>query len=375
MPSGELMNEHDTRLWRAERHPRLSSTLTALVVLDQAPDWSRLCSVHDRVTRLIPRCRQRVLEPALPVGPPAWVPDPGFDLAYHLRRTSLPSPGSLDQLLQFAQANAVAPLDRSRPLWEGLVIEGLAGGRAAYLLKLHQLLVDGLGGMRLLSSMWGRTRQLDGVSDHGVPRVAQQVWSLLSQVDSVPLPAVARPSPLLGNRSGGLWRFGVLDCDLAELVRAAASVGGSADDAYVAALLGGLRRYHEKFDAPVDTLPIAVGGVVGAAPIGVADPAARIASVRARVAPVRAWAPVGADLAAAKLSGQSYPVYLAGALVRRVYPFGPLPGVALMATMMSHVGTCCIGINYDGHAITDHEALMGCLVDGLDEVLALARED
>jgi diacylglycerol O-acyltransferase len=369
------MNEHDTRLWRSEQHPRLSSTVTALVVLDGAPDWSRLYEVHERATRLIPRCRQRVLEPTLPVGPPAWVPDPGFDLDYHLRRTSLPSPGSLDQLLQFAQANAVAPLDRSRPLWEGLVIEGLAGGRAAYLLKLHHLLTDSLGGMRLLSSMWGRTRELDGVSDHGMPRVAQRVWSALSSVDGGCAPAVARPSPLLDNRSGGLWRFGVLDCDLAELAHAG---GGSFEDAYVAALLGGLRRYHEKFDVPVDALPVATsGGVVCSAPVGVADPATRIARVRTTVAPVRAWSPVavGADLSAARIPGQSYPVYLASAKATRVYPFGPLPGVALTATMMSHVGTCCIGINYDGHAITDHEALMGCLSEGLDEVLALARED
>src|SRR5262245_1614651 len=67
--SRSRMSDLETLMWRSERHPQLSSTVTALLLLDEPPDWDRLCAAHERATHLIPRCRQRVLEPALPVGP------------------------------------------------------------------------------------------------------------------------------------------------------------------------------------------------------------------------------------------------------------------------------------------------------------------
>ena len=65
-------------------------------------------------------------------------------------------------------------------------------------------------------------------------------------------------------------------------------------------------------------------------------------------------------------------VYVAGARITHMYPFGPLPGCAVMATLVSHDGTCCIGINCDPAAVTDPELFFDCLQEGLDEVLALA---
>jgi hypothetical protein len=65
-------------------------------------------------------------------------------------------------------------------------------------------------------------------------------------------------------------------------------------------------------------------------------------------------------------------VYLAGAQVERSFAFGPLPGVALMAAMISHVGTCCLGLNIDGMAVADPGMLIRCIQEGFDEVLALA---
>ena len=194
-------------------------------------------------------------------------------------------------------------------------------------------------------------------------------------------------------------------------------VGGSLNDAYVAALLGGLRRYHERFDVELDELPMAMpvslrkandpmggnkfAGALFAAPIGIVDPAERIATVRGIVLSVRVepainfmtlaapvmnrmpralaglvYARAGslADLSASNVPGSPEPGYLAGARVERVYPFGPLPGVAVMATMVSHGGVCCVGINADGTAIADPDLLMTCLQAGLDEVLELSKE-
>ena len=142
----ERMSETETLMWRSERHPRLSSTICSLMILDQAPDWDRFLAAHDWATQLVPRCRKRVLDPVLPVGPPAWVTDEAFRLEHHVRRTHLPGAGTMAQLLELAQTQALTPFDRSRPLWEGTLVEGLDGGRAAYLLKLHHSLTDGLGG-------------------------------------------------------------------------------------------------------------------------------------------------------------------------------------------------------------------------------------
>ena len=66
----DRLNEIETLMWRSERHPRQSSTITSLLVLDQAPDWERFLAATEWATELIPRCRQRVLDPAVPVAHP-----------------------------------------------------------------------------------------------------------------------------------------------------------------------------------------------------------------------------------------------------------------------------------------------------------------
>jgi WS/DGAT/MGAT family acyltransferase len=87
--------------------------------------------------------------------PPVWVDDPHFDIDYHMRHTALPRPGSEEQLKTLAGRIASQPLDRSRPLWETWIVEGLDGGRFALISKLHHCMIDGMSGMdiaRILSS-------------------------------------------------------------------------------------------------------------------------------------------------------------------------------------------------------------------------------
>ncbi|UUZ60063.1 WSD1 family O-acyltransferase [Nocardioides sp. B-3] len=79
-----------------------------------------------------------------------------------------------------------------------------------------------------------------------------------------------------------------------------------------------------------------------------------------------------AELSASNMPGVPYPVYMAGARVERVFPFGPLPGVAVMASLISHDGTCCIGLNIDGDAIKDIDVFMECMDEGLAEVTSIA---
>jgi hypothetical protein len=228
-------------------------------------------------------------------------------------------------------------------------------------------------------------------------------------------PPPAGGSPLLERRSRSWW-FGAHDVGLAELKTAATAAGGSVNDGFLAALLGAFRRYHDEFGVPIETMPVAIpisirrdnhsmGGnrIAGgrlAAPVGEADPSRRIRRISELVAAARAEPAVDAlgavapiisrlpspmltrlgrsgtavnDLQASSVPGLRHDVYIAGAKVTRIYPFGPLPGCAAMVTMVSHTGTCCIGANLDRAAITNPELFVSCLREGFDEVLSLAQ--
>ncbi len=100
---------------------------------------------------LVPRYRQKLSIPPLETGRPLWVDDPDFNLEYHVRHTALPAPGTEEQLFLLAGRIASQPLDRSKPLWENWLIEGLDGDRFALISKTHHALVDGVSGVDLAS--------------------------------------------------------------------------------------------------------------------------------------------------------------------------------------------------------------------------------
>lgn len=98
---------------------------------------------------LVPRYRQRLATPPLETGRPLWVDDDHFELEYHVRHTALPEPGSEEQLLNLAGRVMSQQLDRSKPLWELWVVEGLEDDRFALLSKTHHALIDGVSGVDL----------------------------------------------------------------------------------------------------------------------------------------------------------------------------------------------------------------------------------
>ena len=156
------MNDAEAIMWAVESDPFLRSDFTNITLLASAPDPARLRAGLEQAIRIFPPLRQRVARPPLGLAPPQWADDPDFDLRYHMRRLSVPPPGELRQLLDLAAQLAAMPLDRARPLWELTVIEGLAGGRAAVLQRLHHTLTDGVGGMKLLRSLLERSPAPDG---------------------------------------------------------------------------------------------------------------------------------------------------------------------------------------------------------------------
>jgi diacylglycerol O-acyltransferase / wax synthase len=108
---------------------------------------------------LVPRYRHKLATPPLETGRPLWVDDPNFNLEYHVRHTALPSPGTQEQLFLLTSRVASQQLDRSKPLWENWLVEGLADGRFAVISKTHHALVDGVSGVDLASVLFDTERE------------------------------------------------------------------------------------------------------------------------------------------------------------------------------------------------------------------------
>ncbi len=434
-----------TLLWRAERHPVQSSTTTVVIDLDRAPDWKRFVAATEWGTRLVRRLRQRVVDPVVPTAAPTWADDPTFDLAYHLRRERV---ADRDEMLAQAAQIALRPFDRSRPLWEGVLFEGVGEG-AAYVLKIHHALADPLGTVQLLSMLQSgkraHTARKPLGDDTTTPVVADPVDLAVSglKVDAASLgrlgaddrslagrdaaldgrrvePALRRlaapaadpgraPSPELSPRTGRMWSFLTLDAPLEPLRAVARQGGGTLDDAAVALVLGGLRRYHARRDSAVAEIPVGLrvsldraddlgnrfAGAIISGPLAIEDPVDRVAAVRGEVlslhteraltvldaaAPVLNRMPsfVGAsalrtaavpDAFVLTLPGPPRKRFMAGAQVQGMYVLGPLPGAALTVVLTTCGDTACIGVNVDASAVADLGELAECLAEGVDELV------
>ncbi|HEX2384346.1 MAG TPA: wax ester/triacylglycerol synthase domain-containing protein [Acidimicrobiales bacterium] len=449
----------DYLMYRGEVDPRTRSSMMSVEILDEMPDWDRLREDMDRASRVVPRLRQRIVAPVLPITRARWVIDPDFSLDYHLRRVRCPSPGTFRQVLDLAQSFYATPLDMSRPLWEAILVEGVdaEGGQAAFFWKLSHSITDGVGGIELDRQIrsYEREARRGPMPPLPVPEDLESV--ALTRKAAVRLPfAVARetvrrtgdllgagrralrnppdavggvsrfmgslgrimgappvdPSPLLRRRSLNR-RFETLDVPLDGLRRAAKNNGCSVNDAYIAALCGALRRYHDALGVPVDALPLAMpvslrsgddpaggnqwAGVRIPAPIGEPDPVKRMNVIREHLitgkaepainalgalSPVLARLPMqlvvalgsegaSTDVQASNVPGHAQDTHIGGAKVLCNFPFGPLPGAAMMVVMLSHVGRCYVGINYDTASVTDSELFARCLQEGFDEVMAV----
>ncbi len=117
-----------------------------------------LATVEQRLPQ-IPRYRQKVREVRIGSARPVWIDDSEFDITYHVRRSALPSPGSDEQLHELIARLAARPLDKSRPLWEMYLVEGLAKNRVALYTKSHQALINGMTALEINHVIADRTRR------------------------------------------------------------------------------------------------------------------------------------------------------------------------------------------------------------------------
>ncbi len=163
------MSDEDALMWNIEKDPVLRSTILAVALLDSVPDWQRLRQRIERTTHFIPRLRQRVVSSPLRIAPPRWMAEPTFDLDFHLRRVRLAGAATTRSLFDALQPVATSSFDRARPLWEFTLFEGLEDGRAAFALKVHHSVTDGVGGMELLAHFVDLAPDAAERPDHEVP--------------------------------------------------------------------------------------------------------------------------------------------------------------------------------------------------------------
>ena len=287
---------------------------------------------------LIPRFRRRLMGVPLNQGRPIWVDDPRFDIAYHVRLTALPAPGTREQLMTLTARVQSQLLDRSRPLWELWFVEGLEGGRVGLIQKTHHALVDGVSGVdvatvlldfqpeptylepprwilepppaewRLLAdSLWERAtepaeivrtvraaargpqRALDETT-----RVARSVRSIFDEEPLAPRTSL-NTTPVGRNR-----RFDGVKVSFEDVRTVRAAFGGTINDVVLTGVAGGLRRLLEsrgeavtgmtlkafcpvsvRDDAERMQLGNRVSGMFVPLPVGLPDPVDRLEAVRA----------------------------------------------------------------------------------------------
>jgi WS/DGAT/MGAT family acyltransferase len=139
--------------------PTLHMHVEMVVVFDPStvPGGYSFAKMQARIasrTHQAPVFRRLLVEVPFRLGHPVWVDDPAFDIDYHVRRTAVPSPGGLHELAELAGDIASRKLDRSKPLWEIWVVEGLGAGHVAVIAKMHHSTVDGMSGAALLSVLF-----------------------------------------------------------------------------------------------------------------------------------------------------------------------------------------------------------------------------
>lgn len=448
----EFMRSSDAFTWSMESDPRLRSTVVTVMLLDRTPNWDEVRQRVEALSHQLPMLRQRVMETPL-YAPPRWHDCADFDLDFHMRRTALPADGSFADVLELARLAQMEDFDRARPLWKITLIEGLPDGGAAVLCVFHHALSDGVGGVQIAMTLFGLTefaahdeaervtpthsvvddyaeaaRYGVGLVGEAAIGVAAAVPRLLVDSARAPLRTArsaaematsvyrtVRPvnhagSALMSRRTL-LRRLDVLDIPMPRLREAGHRGGGALNDAFVAGVAGGLRRYHERHDVGVSslhlTMPInlrtdddAPGGnritvMRFDIPVGESDPATRIQRIREITTRVRhekslphtqliagvlnrvpRWY-IGSilrhvDFLCSDVPGIPVPVSLGGSKVLKQYAFGPTIGAAVNVTLLTYVDTCALGVDIDAGAVPDLEVFMDCLREGFEEVLELA---
>lgn len=290
---------------------------------------------------LVPRYRQKLAFPPAQTGRPLWIDDTTFNLMYHVRHSALPSPGSEEQLRNIAGRIYAQQLDRSKPLWELWLVQGLAENRFALIVKTHHAVIDGIAGVDLATVLFdmkpvpeptepqrewvpaptptatqmaargamelaelplrtarraismlthpSRSAHQVGEAAEGIGEIA---WAFLDPAPEVPL------NVEIGSHRRFIW----VRCKLADFREIKSALGGTVNDVVLASVSGGLRHWLQARGVRVEGLelralvPVSVraegtGGelgnqllaIRGPLPVYIDDPVRRLDMVRAEM--------------------------------------------------------------------------------------------
>ncbi len=315
----------------------------AVILLQPGPegfDSDRLFTLLRERLHLVPRYRQKVRAVPGHIANPVWVDDPAFDFDFHVHHRSLPKPGSQEQLFDLAGLIFSRSLDRSRPLWEYYLVDGLADGQVAVLVKTHHCMVDGMAAVEMLSSLVDLTadpRRMDAEPWNPEPEPTDAELLKAGLLDQVrqPVQAVEAVREWAANASenakqtastaAGLvsagkrarhtsadtplvtpsteWRrYRTVTHSLADYKKIKSRLGGTVNDVAVSVVTGAIRSWLLNRDVEIegdDTIrimlpvsmhqpgaPSSTGNQVSAmfidAPVGLADPLARYRAVQSQ---------------------------------------------------------------------------------------------
>jgi WS/DGAT/MGAT family acyltransferase len=343
MARGHRLSALDASFLHREKAGARLHVASVTVFDGPTPPYDDVLAHIEARLHLVPRFRQRLAEIPLDQGRPVWVDDPHFNLRYHLRHAGLPAPGSQEQLKNLAGRVFAQRLDRTKPLWELLLVDGLSGGGFALIAKSHHALVDGISAVDITTVLF------DTEPDAPQPAPPRRKWTarplptsaqLLSDalVERAMHPrelvrtarAVVRaPREVARNARDGLEAMGALpfagrtpapstplnvptgphrrytwvDAQLAELQGIKDSLGGTVNDAVLSVVAGALGRFlrHRGVDTrdlvlkalvPISVRADADQGALGnevapmwvPLPVGIEDPVAQLHAIREAVA-------------------------------------------------------------------------------------------
>jgi diacylglycerol O-acyltransferase / wax synthase len=348
-----------------------------------APPFERLEEMVARKLDLVPRYRQKVRFVPLGLGRPVWVDDPRFNLAYHLRHTALPAPGTDDQLRRTAARIFSQHLDRNKPLWEIWTVEGLSENRWALLSKVHHCMVDGVSATDLMSVMfedsaapastdaWNPAPEPSGAElamrtlTHRTLNPSEQLRGVRAAVRA-PRASLGQARDLLGATTSAarlmrplgssslvgpvgphrIWSWAKVS--LADVKSVRSALGGTVNDVVLTIVSAGFRDLLESRGESVDgrtvraLVPVSVrrpgergvynnrvSAMFAELPIGIADPVARLDAVRAQMDGLKRSKQAVAGDVLTSLSGFAPPMLLAlgGRLAARSPSLGVQTGV------------------------------------------------
>jgi WS/DGAT/MGAT family acyltransferase len=423
------------------------------------PPFEELRAMVAGKLELVPRYRQKVRFVPLAAGPPVWIPDPHFSLSYHLRHTAIPVPGGEAELRQMAARIFSQHLDRNKPLWELWVVEGLDAGRWALLSKVHHCMVDGVAATDLMSVMFSDDSSPASTEPFSAPpepsgltilarsaaRWASPAGQLQALQRTLSAPAetlrtlaeVARAARSAGSSLrpvgsssligpiGPHRRWSWARARLSDVKSVRTELGGTVNDVVLTLITNGFRALlHARGESVAEDqvvrtmVPVSVrargehgvynnrvSAVFAGLPVGITEPAARLARIRAEMDGIKqskqavagdvlssmsGFAPplllaLGSRLvtlsprlnmhtATTNVPGPQQPVFTLGRRMLESFPFVPVVGsIQIVVAIFSYDGGLYFGVTGDYDGASDIDVLSAGIEQGMQDLLALTE--